>query len=171
MMRKFTQVNETESPSEDMKIIASEAILLLVVDIRQCVKAQKRLLNESTRKSVLSQLQTFENYSTEILNVLKNWIVLAGNSSKKVKINLFACFLTFLHFCTDRDEPEVEYWLENIKQESDEIDYNSINSTQMFRVKLLNSDYKDQLLKIFCEDATAAHDIWKVSIGWSELMK
>ncbi|XP_065223054.1 nuclear pore complex protein Nup205 [Planococcus citri] len=164
LIRSLLQtVNETESPSEEMKIIASEAILLLVVDIRQCVKAQKRLLNEGTRKSVLSQLQTFENYSSEILNVLKNWIVLAGNSSKKVKINLFACFLTFLHFCTDKDEPEVECWLENIKQESGDVDYSNINSSQMFRVKLLNSDYKDQLLKIFCEDATAAHDIWKMT--------
>lgn len=147
-----------------MMLIASEAILLLVVDIRQCVKSQKRLLNVNTRESVISQLQTFENYSNEILNVLKNWIVLAGNSSKKIKINLFACFLTFLHFCTDKDEPEVEYWLEHIKQESDEIDYKNANSVQLFRAKLLNSDYKEQLLKIFSEDAAAAHDIWKASI-------
>lgn len=157
-------MNDTESPSEEIKLIASEAILLLIVDIRQCVKSQKRILNATTRQTVLTHLQTFENYSSEILNVLKNWIVLAGNSSKKVKINLFACFLTFLHFCTDKDEPEVEYWLENeaAKSESEDVDFRNMNWTQAFRAKLLSTDYRDQLLKIFSEDAASAHDIWKV---------
>lgn len=78
-------MNETESPSEEMKLIASEAILLLIVDIRQCVKSQKRLLNINTRGTVLSQMQMFENYSSEILYVLKNWILLAGNHAFSVQ--------------------------------------------------------------------------------------
>lgn len=69
-----------------MKLIASEAILLLVVDIRQCVKSQKRILNINSRETVLSQMQIFENYSLEILNVLKNWILIAGKISKSFEL-------------------------------------------------------------------------------------
>lgn len=32
----------------------------------------------NTREAVLSQMQMFENYSSEILYILKNWILLAG---------------------------------------------------------------------------------------------
>lgn len=71
-------MNEYESINDEIKLIASEAILLLIVDIRQCVKSQKRILNVNTRETVLSQLQTYENYSLEILNALKNWILFAG---------------------------------------------------------------------------------------------
>lgn len=63
-----------------MKLIASEAILLLIVDIRQCVKSQKRILNVNVRETVQSQLQMFENYSSEILTALKNWILYVGTS-------------------------------------------------------------------------------------------
>lgn len=72
------QVSDYESASEEMKLIASEAILLLIVDIRQCVKSQKRILNVNAREMVQSQLQMFENYSGEILTALKNWILYLG---------------------------------------------------------------------------------------------
>ncbi|CAK9134031.1 unnamed protein product, partial [Ilex paraguariensis] len=139
-----------------MKLIASEAILLLIVDIRQCVKSQKRILNVNVRETVQSQLQMFENYSSEILTALKNWILYVGNSYKKTKINLLSCFLTFLHFCIDEDEPEINYWLEDLRMESGDAESKLSNSVLVFRSKLLNGDFSDPLLKTFSEDAAPA---------------
>lgn len=88
--------------------------------------------------------------------------IFAGNSSKKTKINLLASFLTLLHFCIDEDEPEVVYWLDEIKMDANDADTKLANLASFFRSKLMSGDYSDYLLKIFCEDAAAASDIWKV---------
>ncbi|KAK7605078.1 hypothetical protein V9T40_006936 [Parthenolecanium corni] len=163
LIRSLLQlVSDYESASEEMKLIASEAILLLIVDIRQCVKSQKRILNVNAREMVQSQLQMFENYSGEILTALKNWILYLGNSYKKTKINLLSCFLTFLHFCIDEDEPEINYWLEELRMESGDAESKLSNSVQIFRSKLLNGDFSDPLLKTFSEDAAPADGIWKM---------
>ena len=71
-------MSETEAPSDEMKLIASEVILLLIVDLRQCMNSQKRMLNVNIRETVLSQMQRHENYLSEIMNALRNWILLAG---------------------------------------------------------------------------------------------
>lgn len=85
-----------------------------------------------------------------------------GNSSKKTKINLLASFLTLLHFCIDEDDPEVVYWLDEIKMDADT---KLTNLSTFFRSKLISTDSSDYLLKIFCEDAAAASDIWKVNLS------
>lgn len=87
---------------------------------------------------------------------------ITGNSFKKTKINLLSCFLTFLHFCIDEDEPEISYWLEDLHMESGDGASKVSNSVQIFRSKLLNEDFSDPLLKTFSEDAAPADGIWKV---------
>lgn len=120
-------------------------------------------LNKASKKFVV----TVEIFEEKLILLF----LIIGNSSKKTKVNLLTCFLTFLHFCIDEDEPEVKYWLEDIGTDESEIDSKSSNSLQMFRAKLLNGDFSEQLLKIFSEDATSATGIWKVGHIFIQLLK
>jgi hypothetical protein len=70
--------------------------------------------------------------------------------------------LTLLHFCVDEDDDEVSYRLDEIKIDAKDADAKLANFMTFFRAKLVSGDFSDHLLKIFCEDAAAASDIWKM---------
>ncbi|XP_054727442.1 nuclear pore complex protein Nup205 [Anastrepha obliqua] len=153
-------------PSLDISILASEAIFILIVCLRQCFSQKTESPGmDKNKTSYFDNMKIISSHSNilnlkSILKRLLEWIVISNVKSQKLRINLYAAVLTCLRMLNG-------HLLESYRNDESFVsrldkELASMNSTGVQVPTELFSTFGDKLIDIMCQDCVIGHDICKM---------
>ncbi|XP_059616837.1 nuclear pore complex protein Nup205 [Phlebotomus argentipes] len=148
--------------------LCSSTVLLLLVNLRLCYMITAKETSKQTAVHFSLKTNTL-NYKF-ILESIVEWIIVSGVASQKLRINLYASLLNFMHIIkggTKKKDAELlgEHYVsrldrsvrrfEDQRAQEDEVNYNQI-TFDVF------STCGDKLIDILCHDGSGGHDICRM---------
>ncbi|XP_054275578.1 nuclear pore complex protein Nup205-like [Macrosteles quadrilineatus] len=149
----------------ELAILSSNAVLLLLVNVRHCLTQQLGKLQLSGAEDAGAKLRAFlqakENILRDISSCLLKWI-LSSVSSQKLRANLYAALLSFLQLSRQQCEPmparPVEISGGNYVSL---LDQQTLSVSKHACVQVLLG-FGERLLTTLCQDFSGGHDICKM---------
>ncbi|XP_058819266.1 nuclear pore complex protein Nup205 [Topomyia yanbarensis] len=174
--------------------LASSTVLLLMVNLRHCytLKNSRETEGQQDQNSLMSSLggsvgpraigsggrmfspKTNTLSLRYILQNILDWILISGVGSQKLRINLYAALLNYMHIVKgNRDKSEQEQ--QNVRDEfyvsrldkslssskTHDVTTDESNA-QIEMVVEIFQQFGDKLIDILCHDCTGGHDICKM---------
>lgn len=152
----------------DLATICSESLLLMLCNLRSCLVAERH----SKEKIQLSQLiSPHDLILKQIVTSIISWILDSSATTQKLRANLYASLLTFLHIARedalslrhlssqgDNVDPLLDH--SNDFDFSNSIGYENVSISLPFNISV--SEFPEKLVDILCVDVTGGHDICKM---------
>uniref|UniRef100_A0A1B0FYB5 Uncharacterized protein n=1 Tax=Phlebotomus papatasi TaxID=29031 RepID=A0A1B0FYB5_PHLPP len=161
--------------------LCSSTVLLLLVNLRLCyVLTAKEMAKQNVLPSSSLSRQSNVHFSLKtntlnfkfILEAIVEWIIVSGVASQKLRINLYASLLNFMHIIKSgvkkggESEFQGEHYVSRLDRsvkrvedglgaQEDEVNYNQI-TFDVF------STCGDKLIDILCHDGSGGHDICRM---------
>ncbi|XP_075229968.1 nuclear pore complex protein Nup205 isoform X2 [Lycorma delicatula] len=156
----------------EMANLSSGAILLLFVDLRNCFTLEQSKVASGGIESInrLNALvHSRENVLKNIMSSIIKWILSSGVSSQKIRANLYASLLNFLHLTrqqnpliaqtpeTDQSMYSLLYDQKDVTDEEGNLLLGSRNSS----LEVL-AGFGERLVTVICHDCSGGHDVCKM---------
>lgn len=158
----------------ELAVLSSSAVLLLFVSLRNSytVECNKFYLPNTDVEEQVNKLATLvsseENVFKTVMSSILQWI-LSSASSQKLRVNLYASLLNFLHLSRQQSEkPPLAIRTENADSNSyvslldeNESFLQSMWITRHSSLEVL-AGFGERLITVLCHDCAGGHDICKM---------
>ncbi|XP_055844433.1 nuclear pore complex protein Nup205 [Episyrphus balteatus] len=163
--------------------ISSGTVLLLLVNLRYCniQKSTAQMESDQNDNRHLStfngngkSMSTFSKSNTLSLKfILRNiveWIIVSGVASQKLRINLYASLLNFMHIVKGNSSESTtvrtddEHYISRLDRSMFASDDNGLSESNQVQMTVeVFTSFGDKLIDILCHDCIGGHDICKMS--------
>lgn len=159
------------STQTDIASLVSGSVLLLCVDLRQTYISELGKGDETDSK-LYNFMDSNQYKLTTILTNLVKWILASGVATQKLRANLYAALLNFLHLNQERTMGATKNWNKNSVPKDSSTYVTFLDKTVLesprptFGLRVASLDpirsYGDRLVDILCHDSSTGHDICKM---------
>ncbi|RZF40837.1 hypothetical protein LSTR_LSTR003347 [Laodelphax striatellus] len=152
--------------------LSSDAILLMSVNLRNIfISEQSRVVSGGTESvnRLNALIHSRENILKNIMSSVMKWILSCGLASQKIRVNLYASLLNFLHLTRQQSPSAVAApnntsvytsFNERMETTADE-EGSALISCKNTALEVLSS-FGNRLIDVICKDCSGGHDVCKM---------